>query len=85
VRSAQLRPAIRDLYRPLPETYHLQPWELQHVHFSLGYTDDLADEGDRCGRRGGERRLPTVEAGGMREDVLLATTSPSKAKLVKGA
>ena len=26
--------------------YHCQPWELQHVLFSLGYTDDLADEAE---------------------------------------
>jgi hypothetical protein len=38
--------AIRDLYSRLPETYYLEPWELQHVLFSLGYTDDLADEGE---------------------------------------
>lgn len=42
--SAQLLPAIRDLYSRLPETYHLEPWELQHVLYSLGYTDDLAGE-----------------------------------------
>ena len=42
--SAQLLPALRDLYSRLPETYHLQPWELQHVLFSLGYVDDLAGE-----------------------------------------
>ncbi len=42
--SYQLLPAIRDLYSGLPETYLLEPWELQHVLFSLGYTDDLADE-----------------------------------------
>ena len=42
----QLLPAICDLYRRLPETYHLQPWELQHILFSLGYTDDLADEAE---------------------------------------
>ena len=39
-----LLPAVRDLYSRLPETYHLEPWELQHVRLSLGYTDDLADE-----------------------------------------
>ena len=44
VNSAQLLPAIRDLYSRLPETYRLEPWELQHVLFSLGYTDDLAGE-----------------------------------------
>ena len=44
--AVQLLPAIRDLYSRLPETYHLEPWELQHVLFSLGYTDDLADEAE---------------------------------------
>ena len=44
--AAQLLPALRDLYSRLPETYHLQPWELQHVLFSLGYTDELEDEGE---------------------------------------
>jgi hypothetical protein len=44
--AAQLVPALRDLYSRLPETYHLQPWELQDVLFSLGYTDDLVDEGE---------------------------------------
>jgi hypothetical protein len=33
--------AVRDLYSRLPETYFLQ-----HVLFSLGYTDDLADEAE---------------------------------------
>jgi len=44
--AAQLLPAVRGLYSRLPETYHLEPWELQHVLFSLGYTDDLADEAE---------------------------------------
>ena len=44
--SAQLLPALRDLYSRLPETYDLQPWELQHVLFSLGYVDDLTDEAE---------------------------------------
>ena len=44
--SVQLLPAIRDLYSRLPEMYYRQPWELQHVLFSLGYTDDLAAEGE---------------------------------------
>jgi len=42
----QLLPAIRGLYRRLPETYHVQPWELQQVLYSLGYSDDLADEAE---------------------------------------
>jgi hypothetical protein len=44
--SAQLLPAIRDLYSRHPEFFHHEPWELQHVLFSLGYVDDLADEGE---------------------------------------
>ena len=44
--SAQLLPALRDLYSRLPEMYFRQPWELQHVLFSLGYTNDLADEAE---------------------------------------
>jgi len=46
VNAAQLLPSLRDLYSGLPETYHLQPWELQHVLFSLGYVEDLADEAE---------------------------------------
>jgi hypothetical protein len=37
--------AIREVYSRLPETYYRESWELQHLFFSLGYTDDLADEG----------------------------------------
>ncbi len=44
--AAQLVPAVRDLYSRLPEMYFRQPWELVHVLFSLGYTDDLADEAE---------------------------------------
>jgi hypothetical protein len=44
--SAQLLPAVRDLYRRHREAYHLQPWELEHVLSSLGYTDDLAAEAE---------------------------------------
>jgi len=46
VNAAQLVPAVRDLYSRLPEMYFRQPWELVHVLFSLGYTDDLADEAE---------------------------------------
>jgi hypothetical protein len=46
VTAAQIIPALRDLYSRLPETYHLQPWELQHILFSLGYVDDLVDEAE---------------------------------------
>ena len=44
--SAPLRPAVRELYSRLPETCLLEPWELQHVLFSLGYTDELEDEAE---------------------------------------
>ena len=44
--AAQLLPALRDLYSRLPEMYFRQPWELQHVLYSLGYVDDLADEAE---------------------------------------
>jgi hypothetical protein len=46
VSTVQLLPALRDLYSRLPEMYYRQPWELRHVLFSLGYTDDLADEAE---------------------------------------
>ena len=42
--SAQLLPAIRDLYSRLPEYWHLQPWELQWVLYALNYTDELESE-----------------------------------------
>jgi hypothetical protein len=38
--------ATREVYSRLPETYYREPWELQHLLFSLGYTDDLADEAE---------------------------------------
>jgi hypothetical protein len=41
-----LLPHVRDIYSRIPEFYHLQAWELQHVLFTLGYVDDLADEGE---------------------------------------
>ena len=44
VNSWQLLSAVRDLYSRLPETYHLEPWELVHGLYSLGYVDDLAEE-----------------------------------------
>jgi hypothetical protein len=42
----QLLPAIRDLYSRLPETYHLQPWELQWMLYALNYTDKLENEAE---------------------------------------
>jgi len=44
--SAQLLPCPRDLYSHLPETYHLQPYELQSKLVSLGYTDELENEAE---------------------------------------
>jgi hypothetical protein len=38
--------AVRELFNRLPETRCLEPWELQHVLYSLGYTDDLAHEAE---------------------------------------
>jgi hypothetical protein len=46
VSAWQLLPAIRDLYSKRPEYVHHEPWELQHVLFSLGYVEDLADEAE---------------------------------------
>jgi hypothetical protein len=46
VNSAQLLPAISDLYSRHPEYFHHEPWELVHVLYSLNYTDDLADEAE---------------------------------------
>ena len=44
VGSAELLLAIRNLYSRHPEYFHHEPWELQHVLFSLGYVEDLAGE-----------------------------------------
>jgi hypothetical protein len=41
-----LLPAIRELYSRHPEYFHHEPWELQHVLFSLGYVEDLAGEAE---------------------------------------
>jgi hypothetical protein len=46
VGSAELLLAIRNLYSRHPECFYREPWELQHVLFSLGYVDDLADESE---------------------------------------
>jgi hypothetical protein len=37
---------IRDLYSRRPETVFSQPWELQMLLWSLGYTDELVNESD---------------------------------------
>jgi len=39
-------PKVRELYSRLPETRYLQPWELQHLLFSLGYSDGLVPEAE---------------------------------------
>ncbi len=41
-----LLPAVRDLYSRHPEAVYLEPWELQSMLWSLGYTEDLADEAE---------------------------------------
>jgi hypothetical protein len=46
VNSAQLLPAIRELYSRHPEYFLHEPWEFAHVLFSLGYVEDLVDEGE---------------------------------------
>lgn len=42
--AAQLLPLLRELYSRRPEARLLAPWELQTLLWSLGYTDELADE-----------------------------------------
>jgi hypothetical protein len=44
--ATELLPLIRDLYSKHPETITLEPWELQHVLWSLGYSDELEDEAE---------------------------------------
>jgi len=44
--SPCLLASVRELYSRRPETRFLEPCELQHVLFSLGYTDDLAEEAE---------------------------------------
>jgi hypothetical protein len=55
--------AVRQLYSRLPETYYREPWELQHVLFSLGYTDELADEAEIAAAIGVARTDFDPEAG----------------------
>jgi hypothetical protein len=43
--SRDVLPLVRDLYSKRPEYRHHDAWELQHVLFSSGYTDELLDEG----------------------------------------
>ena len=44
--AVQLLPLIRELFSRNPEYRDHEPWELQHVLWSLGYIDELADEGE---------------------------------------
>jgi hypothetical protein len=37
---------VRELYSRLPETRFREAWELQHLLFSLGYSDGLVPEGE---------------------------------------
>jgi hypothetical protein len=38
--------SVRELYSRHPQYRHHEAWELQHVLFSLGYTNGLADEAE---------------------------------------
>ena len=38
--------SIRELYSRRPETRFREAWELQHILYSLGYTDGLAEEAE---------------------------------------
>ncbi len=37
---------VRELYSRLPETRFLEPYELQSLLWSLGYSEDLIPEGE---------------------------------------
>jgi hypothetical protein len=77
--AAELLPALRDLNSRLPETYDLEPWELQHVLFSLSYTDDLAVEAEIAAAVEVARgRLAAMEAG--RITVLCTTRRAEEAR-----
>jgi hypothetical protein len=38
--------SVRELYSRRPQTRFLEAWELQHLLFSLGYSDGLVPEGE---------------------------------------
>jgi hypothetical protein len=44
VSACELLPLLRDLYSRNPEYRNLMAWELQTLLWSLGYTDELANE-----------------------------------------
>ena len=37
---------VRELYSRYPEYWHHEAWELQHVMYSLGYSDGLVPEAE---------------------------------------
>ncbi len=41
-----LLPKVRELYSRRPETRFREAWELQHLLFSLGYSDGLVPEAE---------------------------------------
>ena len=43
----QLLPAIRELYSRRPEYFSHEPWEQQHVLYSLGYVGVLAADAEQ--------------------------------------
>jgi hypothetical protein len=43
--SRDILPLVRDLYSKHPEYRYHEAWELQHILFSLRYTNELLDEG----------------------------------------
>jgi hypothetical protein len=44
--ATALLPLLRDLYSRNAEYRRLLPWELAQVLWSLGYTEDLENEGE---------------------------------------
>jgi hypothetical protein len=38
--------STREVYSRHPDTRYLEPWELQHVLYSLNYTNGMAEEAD---------------------------------------
>jgi hypothetical protein len=44
--SRDILPMLRDLFSKHPEYRQHKAWELQHVLWNLGYSDELLDEGE---------------------------------------
>lgn len=38
--------SVREGYSRQPEAFYLEPWERQHLLWSLGYTEDLVGEAE---------------------------------------